>query len=339
MGKPEIVKIIKKVLPAVVSITISKYLTVFEKASNLSPVGVEEFSMIPKGKKKIKIGGGSGFIIDKSGIILTNRHVIDDPKADYLVILSNGEKYKAEILAKDPINDIAVIKIEAKNLLTIKLGDSSKLELGEIAVAIGNTLGTFNNTVSVGSISGLSRQISATNNINHKIERLRGLIQTDAAINPGNSGGPLINYEGKVIGINAAMVFGAENVGFALPINTAKKGLEELKKFGKIRHPFLGIRYIIIGEEMKKKYHLPSSNGVLIVTESSSKQEAIVPGSPAKKAGLKEGDIITEAGNKKISEENTLEDILQTFKIGEEISLKIIRGKKKISSKIKIGHR
>jgi serine protease Do len=134
------------------------------------------------------------------------------------------------------------------------------------------------------------------------------------------------------------MIFGAENVGFALPINNAKRTLQELKEFGRIRHPFLGIRYILIDEEMRKKHSLPCSSGALIVTESSSKQEAVIPGSPAHKTGLKEGDIITEAENQKISEENTLEDILHSFKIGEKISLKIIRGKNKIQTKIEIGY-
>lgn len=350
MGKPLIVKTIKKVLPAVVSITISKYLTVFESPfgppsgrgspfGGPSPLGFEEFFMVPRGKKKIKIGGGSGFIIDPSGMILTNRHVIEDPKAEYVVILNDEKKYKAEVLAKDPINDVAILKIKAKNLPIIELGDSSKLELGQSAIAIGNTLGTFRNTVSVGVISGLSRQITAMSSFDQRVQRLRGLIQTDAAINPGNSGGPLVDIEGKTIGINAAMVFGAENVGFALPINPAKKDLEDLKRFGKIRHPFLGLRHVLLNKELQEKYNLPLDHGALIVSESTPDTQAILPGSPADKAGLKEGDIILELEKEKISEKNALEDILQKFQISQIINLKVLRNNKELIFKVKISER
>jgi len=338
--------IIKKVLPSVVSIVISKYLTIFESPFEPGPFsgpglpfGLENFFVIPKGKKKIKVGGGSGFIVEKHGIILTNRHVVADTKAEYSVILNSGEKYQAEILAKDPINDVAIIKIEAENLPTIELGDSSKLELGQTAIAIGNTLGTFQNTVSVGVVSGLSREISAISELDHKAQRLRGLIQTDAAINPGNSGGPLVDIEGKAIGINAAMVFGAENVGFALPINTAKKDLEDLKKYGRIRYPFLGVRYILLNKDLKEKFNLPLDKGALIISESGPSAPAVVPGGPADKAGLKEGDIILEIQNEKISIENQLEDILQKYKIGEKINVKIFRKNKEITLAVKIGER
>jgi len=260
--KSPITKIVKKVLPAVVSITISKYLTIFESPFGRgSPFGgpfggFEQFFAIPRGRKKIKIGGGSGFIIDPSGLVLTNRHVVADPKAEYVVTLSDEKKYKAEILARDPINDVAVLKIKEKNLPTIELGDSLNLELGQTVIAIGNVFGTFKNTVSVGVVSGLSREITAGSTLDRKITKMRELIQTDAAVNPGNSGGPLIDINGKTIGINVAMVFLAQNIGFALPINTAKKDLEDLKKYGRIRFPFLGVRYVLLNEELKEKYNL-----------------------------------------------------------------------------------
>ena len=340
MEQTTIVKIIKKVLPAVASITISKYLTVFEKPFGPSPFRFEEFFMIPRGRKKIKVGGGSGFIVDSSGIILTNRHVVEDPHAEYIVTLNEEKKYRTEILAKDPINDVAILKIDAKkNLPIIELGDSSKLELGQTTIAIGNILGTFRNTVSVGVVSGLSRQITAVSGLDHQIQRLKGLIQTDAAINPGNSGGPLIDTEGKVIGINAAMVFGAENVGFALPINTAKKCLEDLKKFGKIRYPFLGIRYILLNKELQERYNLPLGQGALVVSEPMPEAEAVVPGGPADKAGLEEKDIILEIEKEKVSVKNPLEDILQKFQIGQIVNLKVLRNKKEIVFKIKVGER
>ena len=332
---------IKKVLPAVVSVTASKLLPVFESpfGGSPSPFGFEQFFMVPREKKEIKIGGGSGFIVDSSGIILTNRHVVADPQAEYVVILEEEEKYSAEVLARDPINDVAVIKIKEKNLPIIELGDSSKLELGQTVIAIGNVLGTFRNTVSVGVVSGLSREIIAGDVMTKKITKLRGLIQTDAAINPGNSGGPLIDIEGRAIGINTAMVFLAENVGFALPINNAKKDLEDLKKYGRLRQPFLGVRYILLNEELKEKFNLPVDYGALIISEPGPEGEAVVPGSAADRAGLKEGDIILEILKKKITEKNPLEDILQKCKIGETVDLKALRNGREVLFKVAIGER
>jgi len=326
----QITKTIKKVLPTVVSITISKYLTVFENPFQSDPFGFQDFFTTPKRKKKVKIGGGSGFIVDKSGVILTNRHVVIDPLAEYVVILNDGRKFKAEVLARDQINDIAIIKINTNNLPIVKLGSSSKLNLGQTAIAVGNTLGSFANTVSVGVVSGLSRTIKAIDALERKTQSLKGLIQTDAAINPGNSGGPLVNIEGKIIGINCAMVFGAENVGFAIPIDAAKKDLNDIKKYGKIRQPFLGLRYILVDKNLQQKYGVPVNYGALVISENIPGGEAVMPGSPAEKAGVQEADIILEIQNKKITFQNSLQDILQEFKIGDEVELKVLRKDKKL---------
>lgn len=334
MEKSPIVKIVKKVLPSVVSINVSKYLDVFESPFRPSSFSFEEFLDIPKKRKKIKISGGSGFIVGQNGLILTNRHVVADPNAEYIIVSNENKKYKAEILAKDPINDIAILKIKEKKLPVLKLGNSSNLKLGQTVIAIGNTLGMFQNTVSVGVISGLSREIKAATTFEGKIIKLRGLIQTDAAINPGNSGGPLIDINGKVIGINSAMVLSAENIGFSLPSNTAKKDLEELKKYGRIRFPFLGIRYISLNKEIRKKHNLPVNWGALVISESFPESQAVISESPAQKAGLKELDIILEIEKEKISSKNSLEDILQRFKVGDKINLKILRKKKKRFFKI-----
>lgn len=337
-----ITKVVKKVLPAVVSIIISKYLTVYENPFGSFPFGFEEFFMVPRAKKKVKIGGGSGFIVDQKGIILTNRHVVADPKAEYVVTLTDNRKFTAEILARDPINDIAILKIKTENLPVVELGNSSKLELGQTAIAIGNALG-FTNTVSVGVVSGLSRAITATTP-DGRPSILRELIQTDAAINPGNSGGPLVDIEGKAIGINIATVFLAQNVGFALPINIAKKDLEDVKKYGRIKKPFLGVRYVIITKELKEKYNLPVAKGALIASEPppspwEEKQPAVIPGGPAQRAGLKEGDIILELEKEKISSEKPLEDALQKFAVGQTINLKILRDNKEIISKATLEER
>ncbi len=172
-----------------------------------------------------------------------------------------------------------------------------------------------------------------------KTTKLRGLIQTDAAINPGNSGGPLIDTEGKVIGINTAMVFLAENIGFALPINNASKDLKDLKKYGRIRQPFLGVRYIMLNKELKERFNLPTDHGALIVSEPMPEGQGVVPGGAAARAGIREGDVILEIQNIKVSAKTHLEDILQKCKIGQTISLKALRDGKEIICKSVLGER
>ena len=337
LHKSPIVEIAKKVCPAVITIVISKDLPKIE-GFYLMPFGGKGIIM-PKfknsKKESTKIGGGSGFIVSPEGYLITSRHVVADTEADYTVILEPKKKYPAKVLARDPINDIAILKIKDKKLPYLELGDSNKIELGEEVVAIGNALGEFHDTLSSGIISGLSRYIQATNHLTQQAERLRGLIQTDAAINPGNSGGPLVNMEGKVIGINTAMVMGAQNIGFAIPVNYTKKDLEEVKKYGKIKIPFLGVKYILLTKEVAEKNKLPVNYGALIVRETLG-ESAVVKGSAAEKTGLREFDIILEARGKKITTENPLSNILQKCQIGEEIELKILREKKEMALKVKL---
>jgi len=329
MEKSLIVEVVKKVNPAVVSIIVSKEI-LFPREGGFS---FEEYFFTPPSppkKEKTQIGGGSGFIVSPNGLILTNRHVVSDPEAEYQIATSDDKKYSAQILARDEINDVAILKIEAKNLPTVELGDSASLELGETVIAFGNALGIFKNTVSSGIVSGLSRFITAQSGLSGEQEKLRGLIQTDAAINQGNSGGPLCNTEGMAIGINAAMVLGAENISFAIPINAAKRDLEELKKYGRIRYPFLGIRYLPLNKELQEKFGLPINYGALIIRELPE-DIAIVPGSMADKAGIKEKDIVLECNGVKITEAKPISDIVQDSEIGKGIVLKILRdGEEKI---------
>ncbi len=332
-----IVQIAKKVCPAVITIVASKDLPKVEGFYML-PFGNDGFVFpkIKKGKREmVKIGGGSGFIISPDGIVLTSRHVVEDPDAEYTVIVEPTKKFPAKILARDPINDIAILRINSNNLPYIELGDSEKIELGEEVVAVGNALGEFHDTVSAGIVSGLSRFIQATNNFTQQAERLRGLIQTDAAINPGNSGGPLVDMEGKVMGINTAMVMGAQNIGFAIPINYAKKDLAEIEKYGKIQVPFLGIKYIILSKEISEKNKLPVNYGALVVRETLG-EGPVVKDSAAAKADIKEFDIILEAKGEKITVENPLSDILHKSKIGDEIDLKVLRNGKEMAIKVKL---
>jgi len=337
LERSPIIEIAKKTCPAVITVVISRDLPKIE-GFYFFPYGGQEF-VIPKmekGKKeRTKIGGGSGFIVSPDGYIFTSNHVVSEKEADYTVIYEPDKTYPAKVISRDPINDVAVLKINCKNMPYLELADSGKIELGETVIAIGNALGEFHDTVSTGIVSGLSRYITAFSGISRQAEMLRGLIQTDAAINPGNSGGPLVNIEGKVIGINTAVVMGAQNIGFAIPINYAKKDLEEIKKYGKIKRPFLGVKYIILNKEIAKKDKLAVDYGALIVRETLG-ESAIVVGSAAEKASLKEFDIILECQAEKITEKNPLSHILQKYGINEEVSLKILRLGKEITLKVKL---
>ena len=333
--KSPIVKVVKKCAPAVVSIIIAKNLPKLENFPDFSPFlpfnfdPKELYKQIPPEMfdehGRVKIGGGSGFLISEDGFVLTNKHVVVDPKADYTVGGSGGKKYHAKVVARDPINDIAILKIEGKNLPYIELGDSTNLDLGQTAIAIGNALGQFQNTISSGIISGLSRHITAQAGVDGQQQELRGVIQTDAAINPGNSGGPLVDINGKAIGINSAVVFGAQNIGFAIPVNAAKKALADIKKYGRIRAPFLGLRYILIDPVLKMRHNLPVDYGAMVVPEATPGDYGVLPGSPAEKAGVLEHDIILEVDSKKITKDLPLSDVIQNHEVGDKLRLKILR--------------
>lgn len=343
----KIIKVVDQASPAVVSIIITKDVPVLEEYY-ISPFDDNwpffEFQ-IPqyreKGVEKQKVGGGSGFIVSEDGIIITNKHVVLDEDADYTVFTNEGEKFNAKVLAKDPVQDIALLKIELKKDIDekgeitetgfpfVKLGDSSFLQKGQTVIAIGNALGEFTNTVSVGVISGLGRTITASGS--GFVETIEDVIQTDAAINKGNSGGPLLNLKGEVIGINTAIASGgAENIGFAICVNRAKKDIEQVKASGKIIYPFLGIHYVLINEKIQTEQGLAVDCGALIIS-GQEQEPAVFPDSPAEKAGLRENDIILEFENEKISSQNTLAKIIMKYNPGDKIKLKILRqGKEEI---------
>ncbi|MAF20876.1 MAG: hypothetical protein CMI55_04395 [Parcubacteria group bacterium] len=343
MQKSPIVQAVKKITPAVVSIIISKNLPKIEKYhiqpfdEFLGPYGPPITQYRQKGKQKVNIGGGSGFLVSSEGIIITNRHVIMSPNVDYTIVTSDEKKYQAEILARDLVNDVAIIKVKnakGKKFPVLELGNSDEIDLGQEVIAIGNALGAFRNTVSTGVVSGLSRFITAQDGISGRSAELRGLVQTDAAINPGNSGGPLVGLDGKVIAVNVAIVLGAQNIGFAIPINNAKKDLDDLKKHGRIIQPFLGVRYILINKKLQEyfaqKYgiRLPVDHGALVIREPGAGDIAVVPNSPAAKAGLMERDIILEFNKTKVTEKNPLQELIHKCKPNDLIKIKILRGDK-----------
>lgn len=336
----QIVAAVKKTMPAVISIAISKDLELIEKTLPFQEFGImpQQMENLPTDEQgRVKLGGGSGFIVHSDGVVLTNKHVIMDADAIYAAVDSEGKRYPVRILARDPIQDVAILKIEADKIWpTAALGDSQKLMLGQTVIAIGNALGEFQSTVSTGIVSGLSRFITAVTDMQGTMARLRGLIQTDAAINPGNSGGPLLNIAGEVIGINAAVVFGAQNIGFAIPIEKAKRDLADIAKHGKIRRPFLGIRYVLLNPMFAKRYNLPIDHGALLVRENVPGDHAVVPGSAAEKAGLREHDIILTCNNEPLTEQKTIEDMLEDASPGDNVTLTIFRDGKETDAKIKL---
>ena len=340
------IETVKKVSPAVVSIVISKMMpTVKQLPFNpfFGPFGFglpdqslpnQPMDGIENGpKEKIKVGGGSGFIVHPDGLVLTNKHVVFDPDAEYTIITADEKEYPGRVISRDPINDVAVLKIQVKGLPTARLGNSNRIELGQTVVAIGNALGMFTNTVSKGIISGLGRKISASLGQGGEIENLRNVIQTDVAINQGNSGGPLVNLEGEVIGINTAIIYGAQNIGFALPVNWAKADLEDIIKYGRIIRPYIGLRYIMLNAELQKKYTLPVDYGALVIKDHVPGTEAVVAGSPAHKAGIKENDIVLEMNGHKLTDKHELADVVQTLKVGDPCEMMVMRGKETIQVK------
>lgn len=343
-----IVKAVENVAPAVVNIIGTKDIKILEKYW-IYPF--EDFPFqVPEYRERIEKQeiGGTGFLVSKDGMILTNKHVVLDGEADYTVFTNDGKSYPAKVLARDSFQDLAIIKIDQEKIVddqglfvlksfpVVILGNSEKLKIGQTVIAIGNVLGEFRNSVSVGVISGLGRTITASGG--GLVETIEDAIQTDAAINKGNSGGPLLNLKGEVIGINTAMVQEAQSIGFAIPINKAKRDIDQVKLTGKISYPFLGVRYIIITEKIKEDNGLSVDYGAWIV-KGSQEESAIYPDSAAQKAGLKEGDILLEFNNEKISSENSLAKIIQKYSPGDKVVLEILRdGKKEIAS-VTLGER
>lgn len=340
-SKSPIVEIAKKVCPAVITVVASKDLPKVENFYSF-PFGGKEVIVpkLEKGEKskieKTQIGGGSGFIVSEDGYVLTSNHVVSDTSAEYTVVVDPKHKYEAEILSRNPIQDIAILKIkDTKKFPYLEMADSNKIELGEEVVAVGNALGEFTDTLSGGIVSGLSRFITAFGGMDNQMQNLKGLIQTDAAINPGNSGGPLVNMDGKVIGINTATIMGAQNIGFAIPINYGKKDLDEIKRHGKIIVPFLGVKYVLISKEMAEANKLTSEDGALVARETLG-EYPVIKDSPAEKAGIKEWDIILDCNGEQITTKNPLNHILQKCKINADTPFKVLREGKTLNLKVKL---
>ncbi|MFB6182117.1 MAG: S1C family serine protease [Candidatus Magasanikbacteria bacterium] len=323
--------------PAVVNISI--YREVSQRRQRIPEPFRKYFEIQPQPKpeqEKIKVGGGSGFIVDSSGVIVTNKHVVNHRAVSYKVELANGNTYDAKVIAKDPLLDLAIMKIEENNLPTLELGDSDKLKVGQTVIAIGNALSEFENTVTRGIVSGIGRKIQA-GGLNGEVKVIDKAIQTDAAINPGNSGGPLLNLKGEVVGINTAVSEQGQAVGFAIPINQVKSTINSVIKNGKIVRPWLGVRYLQINPRIAEMNNLKVGYGALVIRGDSRGDLAVVPGSPADKAGLEENDIILEVNGEKLKGGNTLRTMISKQKVGEKIELTILQDGEKKQVTVELG--
>ncbi len=335
-----VIEVVKNSSPAVVSVIATKEVPVYEQYLEFTPFGTD-LKRKQNGTEKQELGQGTGFIVSEEGLVLTNKHVVVDEKADYTVFTNTGKKYEAKVLARDPVQDLAVLEIVNKDgavFPVLKLGDSDGLETGQTVVAIGNALGEFRNTVSVGVISGLSRRITASDSSGSFVETLDNVIQTDTAINKGNSGGPLLNLKGEVIGINTAVVTSAQSIGFAVPSNKAKRAISQVLETGKIVYPFIGIRYVLINESIKEEESLDSDHGALIISGSDG-EPAVEPGSAAAKAGLKKDDIILELEKKRIDLENPLSEAVLNYNPGDKVEMKILRNGQEMILELTLGER
>lgn len=324
-----VINTVKKVEPSVV--------TVVEESSGISNGQYDfgPFSIFgtPNNSDNKPQGIGSGFIVSKDGLIITNKHVVSDIGAKYQIAISNDKKYKVEKIFRDPLNDVAILQINKsehpeQELKPIALGNSSNLQVGQFVIAIGTALGEFKSTVTTGVISGLGRGINAGNMFQGYVERLDNVIQTDAAINPGNSGGPLLNSSSEVIGVNTAIASGGQNIGFALPINIIKESLDNFNKHGQFNRPFLGVSYKILDKQVALLNNVPE--GVYV--------QDVVVSSPAEKAGINRGDIIISINAERLEKgKKELADIISSKKVGDMLSITLWREGKILDIKAVLG--
>lgn len=285
----------------------------------------------------VQVGGGSGFVVSEDGLILTNKHVVKDEDARFSVLTKDGESYDIEILGTDPVNDLALVKIKGDvKLPPLELADSDGIQIGQTVIAIGNSLGEFNNTVTKGVVSGIDRRVTAGDGAGFS-EVLEAAIQTDAAINPGNSGGPLLNAAGQVVGVNTAVSQEGQLIGFAIPINDAVRLIEGIQEHGRVIRPYLGVRYILINKRIQKANDLTVDYGALLRRGEDPSELAVIPGGPADKAGLEENDIILEVEGEKIDENNSLVRALADYAPGDTINIKVLKDGEEVQLKLTLG--
>lgn len=313
-----ITKVVEDALPSVVTIGINTTISSrdtfeFDPSNPFSP-----FRQVPGQEREVEQNIGSGFVISDDGLIITNKHVVSDTDATYTVLTNDEKEYEVEQIYRDPLNDLAILKIEANGLKPLKMGTSSNLKLGQMAIAIGTPLGEFTNTVTTGIISGLGRGITAGSPFEGFVERLDNVIQTDAAISPGNSGGPLLNSSGEVIGVNTAIASQGQNLGFAIPVNIVKDLIDNFNaRGGSFERPYIGVRYQMVDADTAQEEDIVEGAWV----------EEVIAESPAADAGIQEDDVITKFDGKNVNgdDEQGLAKLILQKNIGDRVGVEIWR--------------
>lgn len=324
------ISVVDNVAPAVVSVIIrrprgsvyadSRDSYFFDPYFGLSP-GLSD----AEANELVEVGGGTGFFVTDDGYVVTNRHVVSDTDATFAVVTNDGVELPATVVARDVFLDLAVLDVAGDGYPTVTLGDSDRLRIGQTVIAIGNTLSEYRNTVTKGVVSGINRRVVAGDyGEDEVIERA---IQTDAAINPGNSGGPLINLLGEVVGMNTAVSYEGQSIGFAIPVNDLRKAIDDIRQYGRIVRPWLGIRYLPVDADLADDLGLDYDTGVVLVPGSDPEREpAVYPGSPAEAAGLRERDVILSVDGTAIDAEHPLGTLIADMEPGQETTLVVARG-------------
>jgi serine protease Do len=315
-----VIDAVKKVAPSVVTVSIvQNKISGIQYLNPFDPFGFFGQPSTGPSQPATPQDIGTGFVISADGLVVTNKHVVSESGVKYQVVTYDGSKLEVAKIYRDPANDVAIIKVNTSgaSLKPIEMGDSSKLVVGQTAIAIGTALGEFRNTVTKGVISGLGRGIEAGDPYAGEVEQLDNVIQTDAAINPGNSGGPLVNSDGQVIGINVAVAQGGQSIGFAIPISVVRDSINNFNTTGQFSRPFLGVRYRMIDLNTAMSYDIPQGAYV----------QDVVSGSPAEKAGIKSGDIIVKITGQAIkgSDQNSIAKIISGKKVGDRVDIEISR--------------
>lgn len=325
-----VTKVVEQATPSVVTVSISKTNVITNDPFDFFGQFFNTPNRNQTQTQKIEQDIGTGFIISNDGLIVTNKHVVADTQATYKVVIGKDEVVEVKNIYRDPMTDLAILKVDKNDLTPVKLGDSDKLKVGQTVIAIGTALGEFRSTVTTGVISGLGRGITAGSSFEGS-EKLDNVIQTDAAINPGNSGGPLFNSSGDVVGVNVAVSQSGQNIGFALPINLVKQSIDNFKTTGEFERPYLGVAYQMISKQAALLNSVPVGAYVQEVGTSS----------PAEKAGIKVGDIMTEMDGQKLNDENnaSVVTIINKKKIGDTITVKLFRDNKEQSVNVKLEKR
>ncbi len=318
-----IADVAQRVGPAVVRINSERIIqtqTRFPEEFFADPFFRDFFGTLPSvPRERRQQGTGSGFIVNSAGQIITNAHVVSD--ADRVtVVLKDGRRYEGQVLGADTLTDIAVVKIEATDLPTVTLGRSESLDPGQWAIAIGNPLG-LDNTVTAGIVSAIGR---SSGEIGVPDKRV-AFIQTDAAINPGNSGGPLLNERGEVIGVNTAIIQGAQGLGFAIPIETAQNVAQQLIQYGQVEHPYVGIRMVTLTPQLKQQLNSDPNSRISIVSDQGILIAEVIQGSPADQAGLRSGDVVTAINGALVQQADEIQTLVEATRIGDTLSFDVER--------------